>query len=192
MSPLIRLGGFMRPYLGKMVIASLLLATSGALMSLVVAAMKPMVELVLFPASETSSGGAVPEDTGLMASLQHWIPIGAWQTWLTEHEFVAVPLLLIAIFTVRGLALYIGRYMTAKVGATIIRNIRAELHEVLSAQSISFFKDHPSGELMSRMFLDVQRLQRLSADVLADLVRVGTMIPFMLVVVFIHESQRHI
>ena len=187
MRTFMRLGRFMRPFLGQMVTASLLLAFAGALMSLVVAAMKPMADLVLFPAPEAAAGNGPAESTGLMATLQSWIPIAAWRDWLGGHEFVAVPLLLVAIFTVRGLALYVGRYMTAKVGSTIIRNIRADLNRVISNQSISFFKDHPSGELMSRMFGDVQRLQRLSTDVLADLVRVGTMIPFMLVVVFIHD-----
>jgi subfamily B ATP-binding cassette protein MsbA len=187
MRQLLRLGRFMRPFLGQMVMASLLLAFAGALMSLAVAAMKPMADLVLFPSPETVAGDAPADRSGLMATLHGWIPITAWGDWLAAHEFVAVPLLLIVIFSVRGLALYVGRYMTAKVGSTIIRNIRADLNRVISSQSISFFKDHSSGELVSRMFGDVQRLQRLSTDVLADLVRVGTMIPFMLVVVFIHD-----
>jgi len=185
---LLRLGSFMRPYASRMVTASILLAFAGGLMSLVIASMKPLVDLVLLaPARDQGEAGGGGGTSSLLASLGDWMPVESWSRWLAGHAFAAVPILLIVIFVLRGVVLYGGKYMTSKVGAMMIRDIRAALHASICTQSLSFFKDHPTGELMSRVFGDVQRLQRLSTEVLADLVRVSTMIPFLLAVVIIHD-----
>ncbi|MCZ6649183.1 MAG: ABC transporter transmembrane domain-containing protein, partial [Acidobacteria bacterium] len=154
---LLRLGSFMRPYASRMVAASVLLAFAGGLMSLVIASMKPLVDLVLLaPAGDRGEGGGGEAST-LLANLRDWLPVESWSQWLAGHAFAAVPILLVVIFVLRGVVLYAGKYMTSKVGVMMIRDIRAKLHAAIWTQSLSFFKEHPSGELMSRVFGDVQR-----------------------------------
>ena len=48
------------------------------------------------------------------------------------------------------------------------------------SQSWSFFRDHPTGGILSRIISDVAQIQRLGAKVLADIVRVSAQMPFIL------------
>ena len=121
MGLLLRLGGFMRPYASRMVAASVLLALAGGLMSLVIASMKPLVDLVLLaPAGNRGESGG-RETSAFLANLGDWLPVESWSTWLAGHAFAAVPIMLVVIFVLRGVLLYAGKYMTSKVGAMMIR-----------------------------------------------------------------------
>jgi subfamily B ATP-binding cassette protein MsbA len=181
MRDLWRLLGYLRPYLGTMVLASLLLAVSGALMALVVSTVKPLVNDVLLPAA--ASG----EMSGLLEGIRGRLPSGVFGDWLAGRAFVLVPLAIVALFFVRGVFLYFGQYLTARSGAKVIRDLRLALYESVIRQSLSFFQAHPSGLILSRILNDVQRLQRLTTHQLADLVRVAAMIPFLLVAALVHD-----
>jgi subfamily B ATP-binding cassette protein MsbA len=69
----------------------------------------------------------------------------------------------------------------------VIRDLRLALYESVVHQSLSFFQTHPSGLILSRILNDVQRLQQVATKQLADLVRVGAMVPFLLVTALIHD-----
>jgi subfamily B ATP-binding cassette protein MsbA len=163
-----------------MVVASILLALSGALMSIVVASMKPLVNEVL-------SNTVVEAGPDILDRFEEWIPAGAIRDWIKDRSFIQVPILIVVIFALRGVFLYFGQYMTMKVGALVIRNLRTELFEEVTRQSPGFFTQHSTGSMLSRIMSDVQRLQVVSTVVLADLVRVSAMIPFMLIVVLVHD-----
>jgi len=163
-----------------MVVASMLLALSGALMSVLVASMKPLVNEVL-------NSEVVEAGPDILDELENWIPTGGVRSWIEERSFLEVPLLIVVVFALRGIFVYFGQYMTTKVGALVIQNLRSELFENIARQSPGFFSRHGTGEVLSRVMNDVQRLQFVSTVILADLVRVSTMIPFMLIVVLVHD-----
>ncbi len=181
-----RLLGYMRPYLAQMIAATVMLAIAGALMSAIVAIFKPLVNEVLLaqPAAEPA---AESTNSDILAWVEGWLPVGEWSAWLKQRAVVKVPLLFIAVSFVRGIFLYLGQYLTAKVGASVIRDLRLELYQTLIFQSLRFFKAHPTGVVLSRVLSDVQRLQRVTTNVLADLVRVGVMAPAMLLVILWHD-----
>jgi subfamily B ATP-binding cassette protein MsbA len=54
-------------------------------------------------------------------------------------------------------------------------------------QSPPFFQAHPTGSILSRVVGDVQRIQTFSTKMLADLFRVGAMVPFLIAVAFWHD-----
>jgi len=87
----------------------------------------------------------------------------------------------------RGIMLFFGEYLTTKTGASVIRDLRTDLYSSLVFQAPGFFRRHPTGVVMSRLLNDVQRIQRVSTTVLADLVRVGAMAPAMLVLVLVYD-----
>ena len=194
---LFRLLGYVRRYATQMVVAVLMLALAGALMSVIVASMKPFVNEVLL--GQAAPAGVAPPDTGdpstsrpasgpdILAALRSWLPQESWTGWLQRRAFVAVPILLVVTFLVRGTVLYIGEYLTTKTGALLIRDLRADLFKAISHQSMRFFRMHPTGLIVSRVFSDVQQLQRVSATVLADLVRVTAMVPIILAIVLLHD-----
>ncbi|MCP4661746.1 MAG: ATP-binding cassette domain-containing protein [bacterium] len=194
-----RLLGYMRPYLFRMIAAVIMLAIAGGLMSLVVATFNPLVNEVILarPGTESVEPEAPAVESAepdLLSRFGSWLPLERldarrrqWSAWLQRRAVVKVPLLFLTIFLVRGLVLYFGHYLTAKVGASVIRDLRAELYESLVFQSLGFFKIHKTGIVLSRILSDVQRIQRVSTNVLADLVRVGAMAPCLLVVVLIYD-----
>jgi subfamily B ATP-binding cassette protein MsbA len=183
-----RLLGYLRPYLGQLVLASLLLAVSGALMAVVVSTVKPLVDEVLLsrpqalPQPET-----VPGQVDILSRFRSLLRWGGLSDWSGEHAFFVVPILIVAIFVVRGIFLYFGQYLTLKSGASMIRDLRVQLYEAVAYQSLAFFQAHPTGVILSRILNDVARVQHFAAVSLADLVRVVIMAPFLLLTAFYHD-----
>jgi subfamily B ATP-binding cassette protein MsbA len=184
-----RLLGYVKPYLSQLIAASILLAVSGALMSAVVATIKPLVNRVLLPAVAPDSDLTSQADRGtdILTKIEDWLPVDRITEWAMEHAFVQVPLLIIAIFFIRGLFLYFGQYLTIKSGVSVIRDLRTDLYESVAHQSLGFFQEHSTGTILSRIINDVFRLQRVTTIVLADFVRVGAMMPFLLLTALVHD-----
>ena len=185
---LLRLVGYMRPYIARLILGGLLLAVAGALMAAVAMTLKPLVNEVLLP--EGFSGRVAETGLGLLERARQWFP--DLPGWAREKAVVRVPLLLVAIFFVRGICLYFGQYLTMRTGAHVIRDLRTALHESVTHQSLAFFQAHPTGLILSRILNDVQRLQRVSTTVLADFVRVGAMVPFLLATAIYHDWRMSI
>ncbi len=182
MGSLARLLGYLRPYTAAMLASVAMLAVAGAAMSAVVATVKPLVNRVLLPA-----GAAAASGPDILETARGLLPLDALTAWAGPQAFVQVPLLLVGVFFVRAVLLYFGEYLATRTGARVIRDLRAELYEAVAHQSLAFFQAHPTGTILSRILNDVQRLQRISTRVLADLVRVAVMVPFLVVVVLIHD-----
>jgi len=183
-----RLLGYMRPYLGHMAAASVMLAVAGAMMTLVVATLKPMVNEVLLAKSAVADSSADPEETpDFLDGLVDGLPVEEAKLWLRERPMIKVPFLLVTVFLIRGILLYFGEYLTRKTGSAIIRDLRADVHDSLVFQAPSFFRAHQTGEVLSRLLNDVHLIKLMSTRLLADTVRVGAMGPAMLILVLIYD-----
>jgi len=192
-----RLFGYLRPYLGSLIVAAILLALAGGLMSLIISTAKPLINEVLAPlggAPPVVAAQGAPKPTGfdVLDKARGWLGLDRWPDALRSVPFVLVPVLLVIIFFVRAVASYFGEFLTARTGAYVIRDIRAELYEAVTYQSLRFFQQHPTGLILSRILNDVGALQRVATTILADLVRVSAMIPFLLLVVFFHDWRMSI
>jgi subfamily B ATP-binding cassette protein MsbA len=165
-----RLLAYVKPYLGSMLLASLLMGIGGALMAAVVSTAKPLVDGVLLG---TDGGSLRPFP---------WVHVE-----LGERVYLWAPAVVVLLFLVRGAALYAGQYLTVRNGAMVIRDLRIALYESLMCQSLGFFRRHPTGTILSRVLSDVQRLQEMVTTQLADFVRVACMIPFLLLVALWHD-----
>ena len=187
MKDLWRLAGFLRPYVGRMVFSAILLAISGVLMAIAVSTTKPIVNEVLMPGiGAATPTGAAASRPDILTLVRGWLPteqLGAW----TRNNHVFVPLILVAIFLIRGVFQYFGQYFTIRAGAMVIRDVRATLYESIAFQSLRFYQDHSTGVILSRVLNDVARLQRASTTMLADLVRISAMIPTILLAAFYTE-----
>ncbi len=188
MSSLGRLLRYVRPYAAQLVVASLMLAVAGALMSAVIATVKPLVDQVLVPAATGKAPEAAPKPKPavpeIVEKVRTRLSSARLSGWLRQRAYAEIPLLILLVFFVRAVLLYFGDYLTARAGASVIRDVRAELYEAITHQSLKFFQAHPTGMILSRILNDVARLQRITGGLLADLVRVATGIPFILVVIF--------
>jgi subfamily B ATP-binding cassette protein MsbA len=189
MKELRRLFQYMRPHLGRLVLASLLLGLAALLMTAVFATLKPLIDDVFHDggagvaavaAAPARVLGQKPHAFDILETVKKAIPSAKILAWAKDRAYLEVPLLLVAIFFFRSVFLYFGQYYVMKAGTSVIRDIRADLHEAISYQSQSFFQANPTGTILSRIVADVARLQRVSTDVFADFIRVGLSMPLFL------------
>jgi ATP-binding cassette, subfamily B, bacterial MsbA len=184
MSTLKRLVGYLRPYLGRMVLGALFLTLAGGLMAFVIATIKPLVDRVLMPSLHDVPAATEPD---FVDRLRAWLHLESLLDWAAGHAFVEVPALIVLIFLVRGVFLYFGQYFTIRCGSSAIRDLRSRLYESIAFQSLGFFHANSTGVILSRILSDVQRLERVTTMPLADLVRVSAMVPFLVGIAIYHE-----
>ncbi len=192
MKELRRLFRYMRPHFGRLVLASLLLGLAGLLLTAVVATLKPLANEVfrVGSAGVAVAAPAVAKKPGafdILDAVKRQIPSAELLAWAKDRAYLEVPLLLVAIFFFRSVFLYFGQYYVMKTGTAVIRDIRADLHEAISYQSLRFFQANPTGTILSRIVADVARLQRVSTDVFADFIRVGLSMPLFLGLALIQD-----
>jgi subfamily B ATP-binding cassette protein MsbA len=183
----------MRPYLGRLIVGFVCLALAAALMGAVLATIKPLANEVFgfAPAVQVAPAApaapAVPGRFDILAWAKHALPLDAVLAWARNRAYLEVPIFLALIFLARAVLLYFGQYFVMRAGTAVVRDLRADLHAAISYQSLRFFQAHPTGTILSRILADVARLQKISTDVLADFVRVGAVMPFVLGVALVQD-----
>ncbi len=179
----------MRPHLGRLVAAFVMLGLAALLLSAVIATLNPLANEVFHIGGAGAPTGASPKHgtIPILDDLRKAIPTTALLSWAKDRAYLEVPLLLIAIFLLRSICLYFGQYFVMRAGTSVIRDIRADLHEAISYQSLRFFQAHPTGTILSRIVADVARLQKVCTDVFADFIRVGLGMPLWLALAFYRD-----
>jgi subfamily B ATP-binding cassette protein MsbA len=77
-----------------------------------------------------------------------------------------LPLLILAVYVVKGVGRYGQSYLMASVGERVIAALRRDLYGHIQAMPLAFFQNRHSADLMSRVVVDAGRLARLSSEVL--------------------------
>jgi subfamily B ATP-binding cassette protein MsbA len=98
-----------------------------------------------------------------------------------------VPLGLVGAYLVKGLARYGQSYLMAAVGERVVARLRRDLYCHIQEMPLAFFTGIHSGDLMSRVLNDVNRLARLSSTMIVMAVRQAATIVALLVVMFGRE-----
>ena len=57
----------------------------------------------------------------------------------------------------------------SSIGLRIVTDLRNKLYEQIQKQSLSFFTEHPTGLLMSRITNDVQSIQTASSEAITSI-----------------------
>jgi len=135
----------------------------GSLLALVVAAMEGAVAWLVKPAMDEIF---IKRDVSMLKLL---------------------PLALISAYVVKGAAQYAQSYMMSAVGDRVVTRLRADVYAHLQSMPLAFFSGTHSGELMSRVLNDVQRLARASSTMLVMVVRHSATILSLLVVMLARE-----
>ena len=86
-----------------------------------------------------------------------------------EHRGTAVLLTLFVAFLAKNVCSFFALAHFNTVGLAFVRDLRTTLYDRLLRQSTSFHARHPSGDLISRVTGDVDRIQSLFGTDLADL-----------------------
>lgn len=113
----------------------------------VVSATKPILAVIMKPLLDDGFTGAKP-----------------YYIWL-------IPLSVVGIMLIRGMAAYASNYLLALVANNMLRNLRAEMFERLLQLPDSKFKEGDTGRLLNRFTIDAGTLTNVATEVITVLVR---------------------
>lgn len=82
-----------------------------------------------------------------------------------------VAVLILAAYFAKGIGAYASGYLMADVGQRVVRDLRNQLFRHILDQSAAFFSRRTSGQLVSRITNDVNQVQSVVAETVADLIR---------------------
>ncbi len=88
----------------------------------------------------------------------------------TQSRFGELIILLLGIFALQSIASAINSYNLGYVGEHLVIDIRRELFDKLIAQSVYFFTERHSGELISRVSNDTEQLRSVLTDSITRLI----------------------
>ncbi|MFQ6082584.1 MAG: ABC transporter ATP-binding protein [Candidatus Aminicenantia bacterium] len=98
-----------------------------------------------------------------------------------EDLIVALPIILVIVFLGKGLFTFLSTYWMKSIGHKIVKKLRDDLYTHLIGQSTKFFDHSSTGELISRVTNDTDKIQQAVSGSLADLISET----FTLIVLFI-------
>lgn len=82
-----------------------------------------------------------------------------------------IPLLIIGLFLVRGVAGFLSSYGMAWVGRQIINDIRRQMFDHLLRSPAPFYDANPSGQLISKLIYDVEQVAQASTNSVTIIIR---------------------
>jgi len=100
-----------------------------------------------------------------------------------------IPLLLIALFTMKGVGQYIQTYYMSYIGLDVVRKLRDNLVKHLTYQDMNFFQNMHSGEILSRITNDISRIQSVVTSMIPNFIRESLTIVALTIYV-IYESPK--
>jgi subfamily B ATP-binding cassette protein MsbA len=98
-----------------------------------------------------------------------------------------IPLVVIAVYVLKGFCDFGQYYLMAFVGQSVIRDLRTEMFSKLGEMSLSFYVRHSTGELLSRMSNDVALVQGAMTNAITGLVRDALTVVALIFVVFYRD-----
>ncbi|MGA2526757.1 MAG: lipid A export permease/ATP-binding protein MsbA [Smithellaceae bacterium] len=95
-----------------------------------------------------------------------------------------LPLAVVVIFFLKAVCNYGQTVIMSFVGLKIVADLRNKLYEQIQKQSLSFFTQHPTGLLMSRITNDVNSIQSASSEAVTSLIRDTFTLIFLVCIIF--------
>ena len=95
-----------------------------------------------------------------------------------------LPAAIVGIFLFKGISYYIYTFLLEKVGQSIIQGLRVKIFEHIHRQPLSFFHEHSTGTLISRVISDVTLMQQAVSNAFVGIIRDFFQIVFLLSLVF--------
>ena len=87
-----------------------------------------------------------------------------------------LPLALIVIALVRGIGFFVGNYLLSSISNRLVHNIRTELFNKLTVLPSSYYDQHSSGHLISRITFNVMQVTGAATNALKIFIREGLLV----------------
>jgi ATP-binding cassette, subfamily B, bacterial MsbA len=163
-----RLLSYVRPYSLRLTAGVLLLAFVALAEGVIALLVTPAVDQVLNPAVAVRSVKLVTLPwNGHTIYLNNFFPPTIHYVW-TIFAFT-----ILAVFFAKAVAEYLGTTEVYRVGYGAITDLRNAIFAKILRQPIGFFRDHPTGRIMSVAINDVDRLRPALGEFFVDLFQKG-------------------
>jgi subfamily B ATP-binding cassette protein MsbA len=108
----------------------------------------------------------------------------------TESDLVRfLPIIVVVVIFGKGLFTFLSSYFMKAIGHRIVKRMRDDLYSHLIYQSSSFFDSRPTGDLMSRLTNDVEKVQQALSGSMGDLIEEVFILFALLVGIFIRDFR---
>ena len=179
MTELARLLRYGRRYWPHLAGSVILMAVAGTAQGLLALLIKPIFDRVLNPAPASGLTPLLSKPIfNHQIYLEHIVPLEHRSIW----TLVAVAILV--IYLIKGLCDYAGNYLVSYAGFSSVTDLRNAVFDKVLRHGASFFEAHSTGQLMSSIMNDVDKVQVATSQILADLLRQFFAAAALLVVLF--------
>jgi subfamily B ATP-binding cassette protein MsbA len=166
MNRVLRLTGYGRRYWPQTLLAVILMAIAGACTGALPLLIQPVFDRVLVTNAPEGPIPLLPRPIlGFQINLDQILPLHGKSVW----TIVATALLL--AFFIKGICDYLGNYLVSYAGFASVTRLRNAVFNKVLKQGAEFFEAHSTGQLMSSIMNDVDKVQVATSQILADLLR---------------------
>ncbi len=163
MAEIRKLFPYIRPYLPFLFSALLLVIISGALEASIVMLLEPVFNTLTENNPISSAGRAIQPAT--FEFIHRFLKLEGGNVLARVAGFLVLFSLL------KGIFLYASEYLMAYSGQKVVARIRKSLYSHLLDQSMVFFSNRSTGQLMARVISDTERLQEAVSKTITDAAR---------------------
>lgn len=166
MQDLKRLLRYVRPYWPLFAVALVAMVFVAVFETAIGAMLVPITEQFM-PCHDVKA--RAPFDLNALVPKDDW-----YRAWLVIGS------LLVAFTFLKGIAEYLSTFLMARIGQSVILNIRQELYEHILRQSAAFFERHRSNYLVSRLVVSCAAIESAVTSNLRDVLRESILLIFFL------------
>jgi len=166
MKQVMRLLSYGRRYWAHLLASVVLMAVAGAAQGMMMLLIRPIFDRVLNP---NPPDGLTPLFPHLLFNhqlyLEQLVPLHNRTIW----TMVAVAI--VAVFLIKGLCDYLGNYLISYAGFSSVTDLRNAVFDKVVKQDAQFFGSRSTGQLMSSIMNDVDKVQVATSQIMADFLR---------------------
>ncbi len=137
---------------------------------------QPIIDEMLQLAPQAS-----PEKTGLVGFVFKNLQV------TKEQLMKLIPLILVIVIFGKGLFTFLSSFFMKSIGHKVVKKLRDDLFEHIVYQSSTFFDHKPTGELMSRLTNDVDKIQQAVSGSMGDLLQEVFILFALVIYIFITD-----
>src|SRR3989338_5873357 len=180
MSDLLRLLQSVKPYRFRFLGAVVVMVGVGFFEAVAALLIGPIFDRVLAPQAPDSTVALFT-----LPYLQRTLYLDQLLPEWIHNVWTVVAVFVVGVTLGKAICEYLASYVINFVGFSAVMDLRNQLYERIIHQSMAFFRSHSTGQLMSTILNDIEKIQLAVSFVLADLLKQSFTLIGLLFVVFV-------
>jgi subfamily B ATP-binding cassette protein MsbA len=167
MKTVARLLSYGRRYWLHLLSSVVLMAVAGAAQAAMLLLVGKIFDRVLVDTPPAGKTALLPHPLPVLGQiyLEDIVPLHRHDVW------VMIAVAIVAVFLIKGLCDYCGNYLISYAGYSSVTNLRNAVFDKILKHGAAFFEAHSTGQLMSSVMNDVDKVQVATSQILADFLR---------------------